>query len=633
MLPIEKVSRAFGLPLEHSVIDLQEEEGPLDMELGEVELSYGDWYLRLQPLEPDSSSYADDNSNYHSDPLQTLGRPNDPAYHFVIKANGEDLDSITLLASYCVLNALTAAPDQYEARPAPVRLILCEVIHHASMTDHLVAYLESALSGVCFMAHYSIPECILEDEDAEMLHVTRQLISHPMCSYDGRRFFPTGDNDQDLSNSIERRAIGRGNEYKVESSASYETYNSLEESLSNECIPASVHGGFTPGQGSLIGIDLDIMSQMLFMKSRGDERDKGLSPNRALHQHRHVGSSSSSSNLLYDIRSYIRPVHQRIGLFSSMSKSDFDEAYMLFEMVRRLHWIAELNGSDDEDGPDDELFDGDLDLSNSNGIKRNTDKLDIEYWNAPLKIVDLGNACWVDKHFTDDIQTRQYRAPEVILGAGYDTSADMWSVACIAFELLTGDLMFDPHAGKSWGREEDHLALMIELLGNFPRHLVTSPSAGKFATEYFNRKGVLRNINVLNYWGLREVLSDKYKFCVEEATAASEFLLSILQVLQHHFYATPLHPHFYEGLHSSTLCSIVYILPQLNPKDRATAQECLQHPWLSDCYDKPSYFSVSCKVNSTADRSSANAASAHDQNAAAGGEMARAKYFDAKHDS
>ena len=29
------------------------------------------------------------------------------------------------------------------------------------------------------------------------------------------------------------------------------------------------------------------------------------------------------------------------------------------------------------------------------------------------KIVDFGNACWTHKHFTDDIQTRQYRSPEV----------------------------------------------------------------------------------------------------------------------------------------------------------------------------------------------------------------------------
>jgi len=32
---------------------------------------------------------------------------------------------------------------------------------------------------------------------------------------------------------------------------------------------------------------------------------------------------------------------------------------------------------------------------------------------AQAKLVDFGNACWVDRHFTDDIQTRQYRSPEV----------------------------------------------------------------------------------------------------------------------------------------------------------------------------------------------------------------------------
>ena len=34
-------------------------------------------------------------------------------------------------------------------------------------------------------------------------------------------------------------------------------------------------------------------------------------------------------------------------------------------------------------------------------------------------------------HFTEDIQTRQYRALEVLVGAGYDTPADIWSTACM----------------------------------------------------------------------------------------------------------------------------------------------------------------------------------------------------------
>lgn len=36
-----------------------------------------------------------------------------------------------------------------------------------------------------------------------------------------------------------------------------------------------------------------------------------------------------------------------------------------------------------------------------------------------IKIVDFGNACWTHKKFTDNIQTREYRAPEVIIGADY----------------------------------------------------------------------------------------------------------------------------------------------------------------------------------------------------------------------
>lgn len=41
------------------------------------------------------------------------------------------------------------------------------------------------------------------------------------------------------------------------------------------------------------------------------------------------------------------------------------------------------------------------------------------------KLVDFGNACWVDKHFTDDIQTRQYRW---VGCACYNTNDSMNSV-------------------------------------------------------------------------------------------------------------------------------------------------------------------------------------------------------------
>ena len=82
-----------------------------------------------------------------------------------------------------------------------------------------------------------------------------------------------------------------------------------------------------------------------------------------------------------------------------------------------------------------------------------------------VKLCDMGNACYVDKHYSDIIQTREYRSPEVILGGDYDSSADIWSLACMIFELVTGDYLFDPKKGKTYRKNDDHIALITELIG------------------------------------------------------------------------------------------------------------------------------------------------------------------------
>eukprot|EP00913_Durusdinium_trenchii_P031171 g29187.t1 len=144
------------------------------------------------------------------------------------------------------------------------------------------------------------------------------------------------------------------------------------------------------------------------------------------------------------------------------------------------------------------------------------------------KVADLGNACWVERHFSDDIQTRQYRSPETIINAGYDTSADIWSLACMVFELATGDYLFDPKASDEYPRDEDHLALFIELLGPMPKDLI---SRGRRSTTYFNRRGELRHIKSLRYWPLAEVLLQKYHMHAIEARSLASFLLPMLQLL------------------------------------------------------------------------------------------------------
>ncbi|KAJ3918910.1 kinase-like protein [Lentinula edodes] len=143
-----------------------------------------------------------------------------------------------------------------------------------------------------------------------------------------------------------------------------------------------------------------------------------------------------------------------------------------------------------------------------------------------VKIADLGNATWTEHHFTDDIQTRQYRAPEVILGAKWGTSADMWSLACVLFELITGgDYLFDPASGSRYSKDDDHIAQIMELMGTLPSSLTMG---GKYCGEFFTRKGDLRHISKLRFWPLHSVLSDKYLFPASAASHLSGFLNPML---------------------------------------------------------------------------------------------------------
>ncbi|GAB5585002.1 SRSF protein kinase 3 isoform X3 [Prionailurus iriomotensis] len=168
-----------------------------------------------------------------------------------------------------------------------------------------------------------------------------------------------------------------------------------------------------------------------------------------------------------------------------------------------------------------------------------------------IKIADLGNACWVGspclqhKHFTEDIQTRQYRAVEVLIGAEYGPPADIWSTACMAFELATGDYLFEPHSGEDYSRDEDHIAHIVELLGDIPPAFALS---GRYSREFFNRRGELRHIHNLKHWGLYEVLMEKYEWPLEQATQFSAFLLPMMEYI---------------------------------PEKRASAADCLRHPWLN----------------------------------------------------
>lgn len=75
------------------------------------------------------------------------------------------------------------------------------------------------------------------------------------------------------------------------------------------------------------------------------------------------------------------------------------------------------------------------------------------------------------------MQSRYYRAPEIVLGCPYDAAIDMWSAACTIFELYTGKILFQ---GKN---NNDMLKLMMALKGRFPFRILKK---GQFSNKYFD---------------------------------------------------------------------------------------------------------------------------------------------------
>jgi len=101
-------------------------------------------------------------------------------------------------------------------------------------------------------------------------------------------------------------------------------------------------------------------------------------------------------------------------------------------------------------------------------------------------------------------------------------------MAAMTFELITGDYLFDPQAGTKYGKDDDHIAQIVELLGPFPKSLCL---AGKWSQEIFNRKGELRNIHRLRHWALPDVLREKYHFPAEDAKQMADFLSPLLELV------------------------------------------------------------------------------------------------------
>jgi dual specificity tyrosine-phosphorylation-regulated kinase 2/3/4 len=83
-----------------------------------------------------------------------------------------------------------------------------------------------------------------------------------------------------------------------------------------------------------------------------------------------------------------------------------------------------------------------------------------------VKIIDFGSGCFAGKQRYEYIQSRFYRAPEVIFGIEYGPPMDVWSFACVIIELMIGKPIFPGDT------ERDVLEMCAEILGAPPSELL-----------------------------------------------------------------------------------------------------------------------------------------------------------------
>jgi serine/threonine protein kinase len=174
------------------------------------------------------------------------------------------------------------------------------------------------------------------------------------------------------------------------------------------------------------------------------------------------------------------------------------------------------------------------------------------YSRCEVKVIDFGSSCFVDDHLSTYVQSRSYRAPEVMLGLAYDQKIDIWSLGCIVAELWTGYVLFQNDSVQSL------LARIVGIIGPFPRPMMTG---GRFVPQYFTQEGQLyKEVEVPPMPGSHDPPLRKMHLYFPKRSSIRQRMRS----------------------GDENFVDFLSCLLQLDPAKRFSATEALNHPWITE---------------------------------------------------
>jgi len=199
------------------------------------------------------------------------------------------------------------------------------------------------------------------------------------------------------------------------------------------------------------------------------------------------------------------------------------------------------------------------------------------YSRALVKVIDFGSSSFVTDRQSSYIQSRSYRAPEVVLGLPYGGKIDMWSLGCVIAELYTNEVTFQNDSELSM------LSRIEAICGPFPRHMIAK---GRNSHRIFTDSGLI----------YEKISSDDVEEDRSQGSSDDETDKTMFNVYQPKMTTIAARLGFDEDFMDQPRLSeddkkralfvdFVSKLLTIDPDGRPSAAEALDHPWITSSLD------------------------------------------------